>query len=151
MGKFSRVVAEVITRLNYHAATGRILDGFKINTDIQKFINGPMDFPGVTLFLSNYSEKKVGKLLELDIRVNLTVSVWNEGSAVDLAEAVEKVADALTTATDGSGRADLSLGGTAKTIMAFEYAGNSALATSLSTDLTMVIKAQASEYADRRN
>lgn len=151
MGKFSSVLSAVVARLNYHAATGRILDGYTINTDIQKFINGQADMPSVTLFLADYFEKKSGRLLQLEMRVNLTVAVWNNASAIQLAEAVERVTDALTTATDGTGRADLSLAGTAETILAFEYRGNSALATSLSTDLTMVIKAQASEYADRRN
>lgn len=151
MGKFSNVLTAVIARLNYHTGSGRILDGYSINTDIQKLVRGKLDFPCVTLFLAEPSESKEGRLLRLELRVNLTVSVWNSASAVDLLQAVEKVADAVMTATDGSGRPDLGLGSTAYTTGAIQYGDNSALETSLSTNLTMVLKAQASEIADRRN
>ena len=151
MGKFASVLQAVITRLNYHAVTGRILEGFTISTDIQKEVIGSEDFPRVTVFLANPREEKHGELLRLELRVNMIVSVWNNASAVELLQAVEKVADAVQTATDGSGRRELGFGGTAVAMGPIEYSNESALANSLSTDLTMVIKAQASDIADRRN
>lgn len=151
MGKWSSLLQAVITRLNYHAATGRILEGYTISTDIQKEVIGNEDFPRVTVFLANPREELDGRFLRLELRVNMVVSVWNNASAVDLLEAIEKVADAVQTATDGSGRRDLGFGGEAKAMGAIEYSNESALANSLSADLTMVIKAQASEIADRRN
>lgn len=151
MGKFSSLLQEVIDRLNYHAATGRILEGYTISTDIQKEVIGKEDFPRVTMFLASPSERLAGDLLRLELRVNMTVSIWNNSSAVELLEAIEKVADALQTATNGTGLKDLSFANKAYGVPAIEYGNESALANSLSANLTMVIKARASEIASRRN
>lgn len=157
MGNFSVAYSAAVARLQYHAQAGRILQGFKIITDVTKEVFGKADFPHVKVMMPSLTETLDGNILKLEIRLQFVCSTWNKGSSLDQILAVEKVADALTTAHDGTGRPDNGLAGTGYGSGRIEYGDNygvgvnNELETSLNTNLTMVLKARASELANRRN
>lgn len=156
MGNFSVAYSAAVERLQYHAQAGRILEGFRIVTDITQEVFGKADFPHVRVMMPSLTETIDGNIMRLEIRLQFTCSTWNKGSALEQIQAVEKVADALTTAHDGTGRPDNGLAGTGYAGGRIEYgdsygSGNNELETSLNTNLTMVLKARASELANRRN
>src|SRR4051812_46505632 len=104
MGQLSTPTEDLIARLTYHAgAPGRILAGF--NFKPVPILEGESlaDLPAIRFFIPNYSGSfRPARSAEALIEFMVAVAVSREKGMVELARAVERVADAAATKIDGT-------------------------------------------------
>jgi len=148
-GMYSGPVADVIARLDHHTRDvgGRILRGYDWTATPVREGESADSLPAIRLFAPDIRETfRAARLVTGTLEISVQVAVAREQGLVALMRAVESVADALQTGTDGAVSA---LAGTAGHFD-FRTEGNFAVDSSLNAHLIVSVTPAARAIGRRR-
>lgn len=149
-GIYSKPVELLVARLQGHAATGKILEGFKFAPLPVEDAGGKQDLPSVRLWIPSVSEGYRPQFVwGARLQFNLTVATAREGGIVGLMEAVEKVMDAAET-DPTTNAVDPGLSGTLMTPFSMAVQNVFALDLSLNAELTLQLEPRPRDRGRRR-
>lgn len=106
MSRYSTPIADLITRLKYHAATGqspkRLLDGVTIKELPKLEIEGDADLPNIRIFVPDLQEHfSGGRNLDGKVQIKLIIANQRELGTTSAMQLLEKVLDAIQIDTNG--------------------------------------------------
>lgn len=103
MGSLSQPLAKLLERLNAHAAPTKILEGFRIEPKPETQTEGVDDLPRVMVVgVQIQDDSKSQNQSFATVTVRLAVASRKTGGMTGHLEDIEKVLDAVETATDGA-------------------------------------------------
>lgn len=103
MGKYSAIVQAISDRLDGHAVSGGILDGFRIKATPEKEVLGEQDVKVVAMMIPDIEERWVGQDDGMTtLTLNLVVSTRRKDGPVVHVQAVEALLDALERTPGGA-------------------------------------------------